>query len=127
MPIGIPIGVGRKPASFVFVPYHGKRVPSVSLRFALEKLILWLKSLKKELCIATHNLAFDGPRLFRAMQKHSLTAEFTEIISSFADTQLYENSPDERTKDRVPKLVLQICSQYQVLECTMLSMIAKYC
>jgi len=66
--------------------YHGKKVSSVPLRVALGELLLWLKSLEKKLCIATHNLAFDGPRLSRAMEKYSLTAEFAEVISSFADT-----------------------------------------
>ncbi|XP_074102212.1 uncharacterized protein LOC141529528 [Cotesia typhae] len=66
--------------------YYGKQVESVSLRLALSNLYEWLKSLGKKCCIATHNLAFDGPRLFRAIDKNILTSDYSEVVYGFVDT-----------------------------------------
>lgn len=66
--------------------YYGKEVESVSLRLALSNLYEWLKSLGKKCYIATHNLAFDGPRLFRAIDKNKLTSDYSEVVYGFVDT-----------------------------------------
>lgn len=66
--------------------YYGKKLESVPLRLALSNLYEWLKSLEKKCCIATHNLTFDGPRLFRAIDKNKLTSDFSEVVYGFVDT-----------------------------------------
>lgn len=66
--------------------YYGRKVVSVPLRLALSNLYEWLKSLGRKCCIATHNLAFDGPRLFKAIVKNNLISDFSEVTYGFVDT-----------------------------------------
>lgn len=65
---------------------HGNRVNSTTIRLAIVSFLEWLKSLNKKCYLAAHNLAFDGPRLFRAMSSCSLVDEFSEVVSGFVDT-----------------------------------------
>jgi len=69
--------------------------------------------LEKKLCIATHNLAFYGSRLSREKKKYSLTAEFAEVISSFADTlsiirKLYETGRKGKGSCTITSLVASL-------------------
>lgn len=66
--------------------HNGVKVPSVPIRIALGNFCTWLQSFGKKSCIATHNLAFDGPRLFRAITKNNLISNFSTLIHGFIDT-----------------------------------------
>ncbi|KAK0169607.1 hypothetical protein PV328_011831, partial [Microctonus aethiopoides] len=41
---------------------------------------------KRKCCIATHNLAYEGPRLFKAIVKNNLISDFSEVTYGFVDT-----------------------------------------
>ncbi|XP_071578827.1 uncharacterized protein [Temnothorax nylanderi] len=66
--------------------YYGLTVDSVPLRLAISNLQQWLASLGKPCYIATHNLSFDGPRLFNAIVTCSLHDEFRDVVCGFIDT-----------------------------------------
>lgn len=66
--------------------HNGVKVPSVPIRIALGEFCTWLQSFGKKSCIATHNLTFDGPRLYRAITKNNLVSDFSMWIHGFIDT-----------------------------------------
>lgn len=66
--------------------YHGLIVDSIPLRLAMSNLEQWLALLGKRCYIATHNLNFDGPRLFNAIITCSLYDDFRDVIYDFIDT-----------------------------------------
>jgi hypothetical protein len=65
--------------------YHVVKVEVAPMRLALVSFIEWL-GLFKKCCIAVHNVAFDGPRLFRVIFKYSFVDEVAEVICDFTDT-----------------------------------------
>lgn len=66
--------------------YYGIEVSSVFLRVAMGNFLNWLASFKKFRYIATHNLSFDGPKLYNTIKFCNLQTDFSEIIHSFIDT-----------------------------------------
>lgn len=63
---------------------HGVLVESLSLRRALTELISYLRKFDKKCILVAHNLAFDGPRLLRSIEKLSLLSEFQAVVAGFA-------------------------------------------
>jgi hypothetical protein len=61
------------------------KVQSIPTRLAIVSFTEWMGLLKK-CCIAVHNLAFDGPWLFRAICKYSFVHEFPQVICGFTYT-----------------------------------------
>ncbi|XP_063992778.1 uncharacterized protein LOC135170675 [Diachasmimorpha longicaudata] len=66
--------------------YRGRTVRSVPIRTALLQFIEWMRSLEVKCCLVAHNLSFDGPKLWTEMRRHSMNAEFEEMVHCFVDT-----------------------------------------
>ncbi|XP_043286870.1 uncharacterized protein [Venturia canescens] len=66
--------------------YQGLIVDSISLKQAMVNLRQWLASRVQPCYIATHNLAFDGPRLYNAIMKSMLNDDFQKVVGGFVDT-----------------------------------------
>ncbi|XP_018314208.1 uncharacterized protein [Mycetomoellerius zeteki] len=66
--------------------YHGVQVSSVPLRVAMGNFHSWLSSFEQKSYIATHNLSFDGPRIYDAITSCSLQSDFSEVVHGFIDT-----------------------------------------
>ncbi|XP_043282532.1 uncharacterized protein [Venturia canescens] len=65
---------------------HGKIVSSVPIKTALENFLAWIEGLGKKAILLTHNLIFDGPRLYDSIKKYHLEEKFSNVIHGFLDT-----------------------------------------
>lgn len=117
-------------ASYGQLFLHGKPVTAIALKDALVALLEWLISLNNICCIAVHNLQFDGPRLIKAISKHSLNDEFKKMILGFADTLSIIRKTTNRKASSISALCkdLNVCNigaHDTVMVCAMLSLILR--
>ncbi|XP_058803404.1 uncharacterized protein LOC131671175 [Phymastichus coffea] len=76
---------------------QSEKVHSVSLRIAMGQFLHYLLPFNKKCYLAAHNLNFDGPRLLNAINKCSLTDEFSKVLEGFIDTLPVIKKCTERT------------------------------
>ncbi|XP_046617589.1 uncharacterized protein LOC124303864 [Neodiprion virginianus] len=65
---------------------NGTRVPSISLRLALDAFRNFLTKLKHPVVLVAHNCKFDAPILINSVKKMTMTDDFGSVVVGFADT-----------------------------------------
>lgn len=65
---------------------NGIKIPTISLRTALQQVLLVLQKVDKKCLLIAQNCSFDSNRLVSASNKHFLDNEFKEVVEGFTDS-----------------------------------------